>query len=354
MFGLGKDGFKRKKYSDIVDSLQARALDTFGEDINLSNSSFLGMFINVIAWALSKIWELAEHVYFSRYVDYAEGNNLDLATRNVGITRLPAERARGVATFTEEAPKGLKLKCNDIIFETIESGSEARIVALEGGVDGNLTSNCGWEIVTPTPDAELVSVSDTTGGKDIETDAELRARFYDSLASAGAGTSNSIVSALLRTEGIRAANIEEVPENDYYKGIRVVVLGGEAEDIGQTISEYKAFGIKTLGEEETIAIANNGDEYPIHFDYANEVEVTIEVEVFSGDAYPTNGDELVATKVEEYIDSLSMGEDVLYSKIIVSALDVAGVRDVGVRLNDTDNNITIGFDEVATANVVIV
>lgn len=353
MFGLNENGFRRKEYADILESLQTRATDTFGEDINLSNSSFLGILISILAWTLSGMWQLAEKVYFSRYVDYSEGNNLDLAARNVGVPRLGAEKSRGLAIFDGEVPKGLKLKCNDIIFQTLESGLEVRIEAIEAGEKGNVASGCNWEIVTPIPNITEVKVAETTGGRDIETDAEFRARFNASLASAGAGTSNSIISALLRTEGVRNANIEELEENGYYKGIRVVALGGENDKIAQSVFEYKAFGIKTIGSNTGTAIANNGNSYTINFDYATEVPVEIKVTVISGEAYPTNGDELVKANIEEYINSLSMGDDVIYTRVIRSALDLVGIRDVDITINGSTENITIALDEVADANVVV-
>lgn len=353
MFGLDRYGFKRKKYTDIIESLQSRAVDTFGEGINLNDNSFLGMLIKVVAWAISLLWELAEKVYFNKYVDYAEGNNLDLATRNNGTTRRLSEKAKGIATFDGEVPKGILVTINGVLFETIEEGTEVWIQALEGGIEGNISSGI-CEIVTPIPSVEGFTATTTEGGRNIETDAELRTRFFSSLASGGASTLDSIVAALLKTEGVMAANVEEIEEDGYYKGIRSVVLGGSNNNIAQTLLDYKAFGIKTIGSKSGTAAADNGDTFTLNFDYATEVTIDINITVTKDDSYPSNGDQLVKEKVEEYINSLSMGEDVIYSKVIINAFGGIGVIDVDVTLNSTKNNIAIGFDEVAIPNVVIV
>lgn len=353
MFGLDENGFRRKKYVDVVESLRSRAVDTFGENINLKDNSFLGMFINVIAWSISLVWELAEKVYFSKYVDYAEGNNLDLATRNIGITRRGSEKSRGVATFNGTVPVGFLIKINGILFETLEQGLMVEIQALEGGTSGNIVGG-ECEIVTPIPDVTTFTIVETVGGRDIETDPELRARFFSSLASAGASTLDSIISALLRTEGVRSANGQEVEEGGYYKGIRTVVLGGTNGAIAQTIFDYKAFGIKTIGSQTGTAIAGNGDTFTINFDYATEKTININATLVKDLSFPIDGNDLVKLEIEKYINSLSMGDDVIYSKVIISAFNVTGVIDVDVTLNSAKNNVTILFDEVAIPNVVIV
>lgn len=353
MFGLSKEGFKRKKYADIVDSMEARAVNIFGEGINLNNNSFLGMLINVTAWAISLLWELAEKVYFSRFVDYADGNNLDLAVRNIGLSRRAAEKAKGVATFDGTAPKGLLVKINGILFKTLEEGIEVGIEAVEGGISGNISTGAEYEIVAPMPGINEFTATETKGGRNIETDAELRTRFFQSLAVAGAGTKNSIIAALLDTEGVIAANVVEVEEGDYYKGIRPILLGGDNDLVAQSIFNYKAFGIKTIGSQNGIAVADNGDEFIINFDYATEKQIDIDVNVTTDDNFASDGLDIVKQDIETYINSLSMNEDVIYSQVIINASKQPGVIDVDVTLNEEKGNINIGFDEVAVANVVV-
>lgn len=353
MFGLNRDGFKRKKYSDVVESLRARSVDIFGESINLNDNSFLGMLINVVAWAISLIWELAEKVYFNKFVDYADGNNLDLATRNNGITRRAAEKAKGVATFDGVVPVGFLVKINGTLFETIESGTVVKIRALEGGIDGNIPTGATYEIVTPISNVNSFTSTETTAGRNVEADAELRTRFFASLASAGASTLDSIISALLRTEGVKAATVEEIEEGGYYKGIRPIVLGGSVDNIAQTIFNYKAFGIKTIGVSNGTALADNGDSFTINFDYATSKNIAISITVTTDNSYDLNGDQLVKDEINNYINSLSMGDDVIYSKVIISAFKVVGVIDVDVTLDGGKSNVVVAFDEVATADVVI-
>ncbi len=352
-FGLDKKGFRRKLYPDIKQSMQDRAREVFGEDINVADNSFLGMLITVTSWCVSRLWQLAEKVYYNKYVDFAEGVNLDLACRNNGVTRLGALPSTGTATFSESVPSGVLISAGSIVFKTVEAGTTVGIEAVESGKAGNLPANAINRIVTPLPAVDLVSVTETVGGRDIETDSELRSRFFESLATAGAGTLNSIKSALLRTDGVKSATVEEVPEGDYYKGIRAIVWGGAEDDIAQAIFDHKAFGIKTLGSESGTAVADNEDTFTIKFDYATEQNVNIVVTVTPDSRYPANGDTLVKELVEEYIDGLSMGEDLIHSNIVARVLTVVGVADVVVKINGQSGNLAIDYDKVVKGVVTV-
>lgn len=352
-FGLDKKGFRRKLYPDIKQSMQDRAREVFGEDINVADNSFLGMLITVTSWCVSRLWQLAEKVYHNKYVDYAEGVNLDLACRNNGVTRLGALPSTGTATFSESIPEGVLISAGSIVFKTVESGTTVEIKAVESGKAGNLPANAVNKIVTPLPSVELVSVTETTGGRDIETDAELRSRFFESLATAGAGTLNSIKSALLRTDGVKSATVEEVPEGDYYKGIRAIVWGGSADDIAQSVFDHKAFGIKTIGAESGQAVADNEDTFTVRFDYAQEITVQIKATVTPDSRYPSNGNDLVESVIKEYVDGLSMGEDLIHSNIVARIMTVVGVSDVTVTLNGSAGNVSVGYDKVVKGVVTV-
>lgn len=359
MFGLNEKGFNRKRYPDVVDSLRDRATDTFGENINLNNNSFLGMLINVTAWAISLIWELAENIYHSKFVDYAEGSSLDLATRNSGISRRGVEKATGKAAFTGDVPIGLLLSSDDVIFRTTERGKEVSIEAIDGGVSSNLPANAIDEIVTPIPDVKLESTTETTGGRDIETDPELRVRFFSSLGSSGASTVNSIIAELLKTEGVVSARVEEVVKDDYFIGIRPILLGGTEEDIAAAILNKKALGIKTFGESSGVATASNGQTFTINFDYATKVIVNVNISLTTGEGFPPNGKELVAEEVTRYINNLNTDEDVIYPKLTSVAFNVSGILDVDVDIARGEEpmgkeSIPIGSDEVARADEVVV
>ena len=375
MFGLSNKGFKRKQYSDIVESMQTRARNLFGENINLSDRSPLGIFIQVIAWSVSLLWQLAEDVYFSGFVGDAEGVSLDRAVRKGGIARRGAERATATQRFTGDA--GTIIPSNflvgtetEIFYETLQSGEivgtfvDLPIRALTGGTQSNIPSGNINQIINPLAGlSSTINVTDAEGGRNVETDAELRTRYFLSFAAAGASTIDAIIAALLRTEGVRAANVEEIENLDNeIIGFRTIVLGGLPDNVAQTILNYKAWGVKTFGNESGIAIADNGQSYTMNFDYATEIPVYANINLTVGGAFPANGSNLIKDKIAEYIGGtdtqgnvyagLAMGQDIVYAKLIDVIFNVAGVADVVLDISKDNitfnkSNIVVDFDEVA-------
>ena len=372
---LDSNGFKRKQYSEIVADMQTRAKNLFGENINLTDRSPLGIFIQVLAWSIALLWQLAEKVYYSAFVDTSEGNSLDYAVRKGGVTRRGAEKATATQRFTgyngTVIPLGFLVGTEtEILFETIETGTittgtlDLTVRALVGGTQSNIPAGNINQIINPLAGlSSTVNLTDAEGGRNVETDAELRTRYFLSFASAGASTIDALIAALLRTVGVRGANIEEVKNLDYdVIGFRAIVLGGLANDVAQTILNYKAWGVKTFGTQTGTAVASNGQSYTINFDYATEVDLYANITVTKSGAFPSNGVNLIKDKIAEYIggtdtqgnvySGLAMGHDIVYARLIDVIFNVAGVSDVDLEISKDNitfakSNIAVDFDEVA-------
>lgn len=372
---LDSNGFKRKQYSEIVADMQTRARNLFGENINLTDRSPLGIFIQVLAWSIALLWQLAEKVYYSAFVDTAEGNSLDYAVRKGGVTRRGAEKATATQRFTGDngtvIPLGFLVGTEtEILFETIETGTittgtlDLTVRALVGGTQSNIPAGNINQIINPLAGlSSTVNTTDAEGGRNIETDAELRTRYFLSFASAGASTIDALIAALLRTVGVRGANIEEVKNiDDDVIGFRAIVLGGLANDVAQTILNYKAWGVKTFGTQTGTAVASNGQSYIINFDYATDVDLYANITVTKSGAFSSNGVNLIKDKIAEYIggtdtqgniySGLAMGQDIVYARLIDVIFNVAGVADVVLDISKDNitfakSNISVDFDEVA-------
>lgn len=372
---LDSNGFKRKQYSEIVTDMQTRARNLFGENINLTDRSPLGIFIQVLAWSIALLWQLAEKVYYSAFVDTSEGNSLDYAVRKGGVTRRGAEKATATQRFAGDngtvIPLGFLVGTEtEILFETIEAGTittgtlDLTVRTLTGGTQSNIPAGNINQIINPLAGlSSTVNLTDAEGGRNIETDAELRTRYFLSFASAGASTIDALIAALLRTVGVRGANIEEVKnvDNDVI-GFRAIVLGGLANDVAQTILNYKAWGVKTFGTQTGTAVASNGQSYTINFDYATEVNLYANITITKSGAFPANGADLIKDRIAEYIggtdtqgniySGLAMGQDIVYARLIDVIFNIAGVADVNLEISKDNitfakSNITVDFDEVA-------
>lgn len=187
-FGLTEDGFKRKTYTDIQNGMEAKARELFGDDINLSERSPLGMFLKIMAWEGAEIWELAEEVYNSAYIDTAEGASQDNASKYVAIRRKVAQKARGTITIKGTAgtivPRGFRVSTDvtAILFGTTEQAQvpgaeevDVSIAALEPGEKGNVPAGTINKIVNPMAGVdEVANMEETQDGTDTEKDHEFR------------------------------------------------------------------------------------------------------------------------------------------------------------------------------------
>ena len=380
-YGLTPNGFKRKQYADIVESMELKARELFGEKINLSNRSFMGLFIQLAAWFAGILWQLAEKVFYSGFVDTAEGRALDSAVKYRLETRQPARAASGEVTmYGDEGitiPLGFLVGTEDeVLYETAQSevipvSGEivVQVVAVEPGVDGNAPAGAVTEIINPVAGIDSVLNADPiTGGRSVENDPDLRARYFLGLAAAGAATINSIRAALLRTDGVRAASVVE-NDQDTIDGegrpphsIECYVLGGDPADVGDTLLNFKAAGIRTHGDEDVTVTDDSGVDRVMRFSYATVVPVYLNIELTTNNLFPANGEERIISALASYIGGedvdgntftgLNMGENVVYTKLIDIIYNVPGIVDLDLEISTDDvtfvkENIPVAINEVA-------
>lgn len=373
MFGLNADGFKRKLYSDIEDDLFTRARDMFGEDINLSERSPLGIFLRVIAWSLSLIWQVAENVYHQSHLRYAEGINLDYIAEKAAIYRFPALKSYGIVKITgtpnKKIYKGFKVSTVDkVIFETdkeytigINGSVMATVICTQLGNIGNVQATAINTIVNPEMD--IVSVSNEfrfDNGREIETDDELRQRYELSFNGNGKATINAIVNHLLKIPTLKG---QKVLENDTMevvngmqpKSIKIIALGGSDEEVANAILESKAAGIATNGNITVAVKDNQGISHNIKFSRATEVilfaniSLSFKPSVTNKETVKTN----MKKRLIKYIRSIEMGESVIITQLISAILLDSSIKDATVKIGksqDTLNvsNIKLLDEEVAT------
>lgn len=377
--GLDRNGFKRKNYAEIYDEMEIKARESFGDDINTSERSPLGILIRLFSWGLAKAWELAEKVYNSGFISKAEGVQLDNLTPFFNTKRNTEQAAIVELSFTGTSgymiPSGKQFTtANDIYFAltedvTLTDGSgTGQAVCLDVGVVGNVPANT--ITIQAEPDTDILTVNNpaaSEGGRDYETDVELLNRLLDSSAGNGSGTANAIRAAVLAVPGVRAATVIENYENVVVDGndpksIHVYVLGGDEQQIADAIFSKKAAGIKPMGSEVVTVIDDSGESQVIRFDFATEVTIYVEVDVTTTVAFPVDGEQRIKDEIVKLIGGTAsdgtiyvgsqMGEDVFISQLTRAVFAIPGIIDAQVRAGETagtlgTTNIAIASNEVA-------
>ncbi len=360
---LTKNGYKRETYEEILERMTAKAKTLLGDDVNLDVRSPAGFILRIIAWEQSLEWQDNENVFYSAYRHTAEGQQLDNLLPHAGITRNPAQPAYGPVVFYGEPNTLVALgtivtKSDDTQYYTTEEkrissdGTIAiEVVAVEPGSSGNadigeinalLESITGIESVSNATQA-------FTNGLERESDIAVRKRADEVSEGQGYSTVASIRAELLKISDVRATFVDENTDdvtNDYgtpMRSIQCFVLGGSDEDITAAIFRKKAGGIQAFGTTVIDVADEAGYTHKIGFTRSEIVQLFAKVQLTTNAFFEADGHKQVRNAIVSYIGGLdeddaaqvglSMGENVILSRIIAAVYNVPGVDDVQVQLS---------------------
>lgn len=94
-FGVTPEGFKAKKFDDIIQELAESLKTQLGIDIDSSPDSVSKVITNIYALALAEEWALPQALQSMFDIDKAEGKHLDDLVGYVGLTRLQEAASSG-------------------------------------------------------------------------------------------------------------------------------------------------------------------------------------------------------------------------------------------------------------------
>ena len=369
---LNEFGFTRRTYNDLVESMENKTKELFGENARTTSNSVLGVLIRVFAWPLSLMYELLERVYLSSFINSSTGVSLDRLASNYSITRGPASAALVTLEFTGQADyvieEGVQFATdNMIIFEmidvvTIDQYGQGSGQAVSVDYSDRANVAAGTITVALEPVEELYSVNNpsaASGGSKAEDDKSLRDRIKASNTSNPGPPVNGIISAVLSVPGVRMARLVEnnKMEDDEYgnppKTIHIFSMGGDRQLIGQAIFDSIASGIQTTGNESVIVSDIGGFLHTVYFDYATPVRIYAKIVLTINDSFVQESVDEIKKLVENYVNTLEMGGVVRYSYFYPQIYSVGGVSVATVeigreRLDLQASDITLSAFESAT------
>ena len=211
-------------------------------------------------------------------------------------------------------------------------------------VVGNTNTPLNTLINIDTPVVGLDSVynkSSMISGRDEETDEELRARLKRDGTINSYGTKPAIESNLRQVEGVTFVDVQVNPSyvedadgrppNSY----ECVVIGGQDEDIANTIFNRGSAGIQYFGNTNVTIDDDQGNPQTISFSRANEIYVWVKVYYTKNteEVFPANGESLMATATLTYGENLTIGSDIIPKRFFGSIYNsTAGIEDLTVKL----------------------
>lgn len=357
-WGLTDAGFRRPTYAELLDALEHKAREMFGSKANLSVRSPLGIFLRIYAWVLNLLFSTLEDVYNSRFIDTAVGSSLYNLGRAIGLRLLGAQKAMGYLMFSGddgvEVPEGflaettagtpyITLAAGVIIDGSVTLPASAVIP----GPDGNTAEETVKTITNPKLGVRSVTnVKPFEGGRNTETDAEFRERYYRSVDFAGGVNIDAIIAEVLgSTEAVIAVTGEENDTDFESKtglpphSFEIVAYGGLDEDVARAIYRRKAAGIQTFGNTMVPVPTAAGGIYEVHFSRPAPVGVWVKVFNLRTDAkFPLDGIEQIKDAIIRHIGlntrgGLNIGQDVINVTLPTVVLKVPGVVDFDLQLS---------------------
>lgn len=383
-WGLSDKGFNRPTQAELKVSVDQYFRESFGDDVNLSPKSPTGILSDLISWLGAKQYELAEKTYLSGHPSEAEGVQLDYLTAFYNTSRNPEQYAAeyvkifGTPGYTIEAGTRYETETGidvatteDITLDAAGFGS-VWAVATEPGVIGNVP--VGSITVQSEPSADVISVTNEnafTGGRDAETTEELRARLLGSGSSIGSGTLNATLASVLNLPGVRAANIIVNNTGSSVNGQpahsnQLYVLGGESQAIADKLMDNFT-GMQFYGTTTRTVKDISGTTHTMGYTPATLVNIYSSITLTTDSTFESDGVSKVKDAVVKLIggtatdgtvySGLSMGDDVVYSRVLSAIVNVQGVVDATITIGksanpDKTNNIVVNVNEVAQVNAV--
>lgn len=381
-WGLTPKGFYRPEYVQILNATEYRARELFGDYVNLTVRSPLGILLRIDAWMLNILFGVLEKVYNSRFVDTSEGNSLYNLGRMIGMYLLPAGKATGYVTV--EGTEGTVIPAGYLLStpgglqytvmreETIgtEGKALALIQAVQTGKEYNTDAGTIINIVNPAAVRgirEVYNEAPVINGRERETDAEYRDRYYKSVDYAGGVNTEAVRAALLQdVQGVYTAYVYENDSDVYdpiYKlpphSIEAVVYGGLDEDIARTIYEKKAGGIQTNGNKSVPVMTNSEQLIDISFSRPDLISIYVRIfDLETDEDFP--GEDTIKEAVINFIGGdasggLGIGADVPYQGIPAVIMQIKGILDfdfiIGKNTEDLNREkVEIGIREKAVTS----
>lgn len=382
-FGLTETGFKRKRLDLLLQELNDNMKAIFGDNFNVSPESPDGQVDGVISESNANLWEIAEYVYDAFNPSTASGVPLSNLVQLNGITRQPAVASRVSLTLTGVAgtviQAGSITRTNDTgdIFIT---DTEAILDALGSAVvfataenTGAIQANANTIQIIETPVTGWDTVNNPTAaivGRDDETDPELRARRARSQAINAQAVLDAMFAAVSNIEGVTKATVLEndtdvIDANDLPPhSFEVIVVGGEDQEIGDTIWLKKSAGITTVGTTTVQVLDTQGIPHDINFQRPTTVDIFVEVDLTTFAGYPADGDDQVKQAIVDYAngdlvegEGFGLSQDVIYTRLFtpinfVPGHEIDALR-IGIAPSPTGTvNIPIAVTEISNFLVV--
>ena len=366
VFTVSATGITAPSYEEILDYFKTKAKGIFGDDINLDSDTQDGQLLAIFSSAINDLNAQAIAVFNAYNPSTAVGVALDGAVKTNGISRHEASHSSVDLTIIGQAgtvitngyaldsagnrwnlPETVSIPLSGEVVATATADSEGAISAPAGSITTIGTPTLGWQSVTNKAAA--------VEGSAVESDAELRYRQTLSTMQPTMGLWDGLVGSIQQLDGVQSDTGSESSEGIPAHSIAVVVSGGAADEIAETIYKKKSQRVSTYGSTTVEYIDSLGNVNEIAFSRPTDVAITIAITLKATDTWLTTNEDDVKTRLSAYINGLAIGEKVDIMKCVSEVVRDADIYDPdfyleSITLNGSAASVDIAWNEKASTS----
>lgn len=365
-------------YNDILQDLLTSMKQIFGTDIYLDEDSMDYQQISIFARKIYDVNSLALLVYNNRTANTSIGVGLDNLCALVGIKRKPATYSECQLTITGDAgtiinngkasdgtynwnlPNEVTIPDNGSIIVQATCETAGYIIAAPNTINEIATPLYGWTGVTNQYSA--------TAGKNVEDDANLRARYYVSTMLPAISIFDSLIASLKsitdvkRVKGYENDTNETTSEGFPPHSVTFVVEDGEDGQIAEMIYNKKTPGCYTNGTTDIEVLSASGNITHIRFYRPTYKNIYIKVNITKLSGYNESSVDKIKQALVDYIASADI-HDTIYRQILISVVigqlsstvsPEFSVTDVQISTDGTtysQNDLELAFNEAGASSL---
>lgn len=329
-------GFHYPDYPTILSSVTEEFKAIYGIDAYVDPDSQDGQNIAIRALAIYDTLQVLSVGLTQFSPSFAIGQLLSSAVKINGITRKSATYStvdiviggtyntvitNGVAEDINgnkwNLPATVTIPIGGTITVTATSAVAGAIVASSNTVTKISTPTAGWQTVN--------NINPAVSGLNAETDAELRIRQRTSTALPSLSILDGLKGAIDSVVGVIESDVLEnntsttdangLPAHS----ISCVINGGDSTALAQIISLRKTPAISTYGTTNVTFVDSHGVSQSINFFRPTIANIKVIVLANQLAGYQTDTAILIKNAILQYINSLTIGEDVILSKLYLPA-----------------------------------
>lgn len=366
-------GFHYPDYPTLLEKITTDFKNIYGVDVYIDPDSQDGQNLAIRAAATYDVCQIIATSFTQFSPSFAQGLWLSSTVKINGIRRLEATNSTVDLTIIgtagtvitsgqAEDTNGNKWNLPTVTIPSSGTITVTATAATAGAIEAS--SNTITKISTPTLGWQSVNnLLPATAGRNMETDAELRARQRISTAMPSLSTVESVIGGVANIVGVTrykvyendtsVADVDGIPAHS----ISAVVEGGDSLEIANVIRLRKSVGVTTFGTTNILTYDSYGIPLTVNFYRPSNATINIEVSITPLSGYLTAYADEIKAALIAYIAGLDIGEDVLITKLYKPALTVhSDTYDISlIRISKNAGalgtiNVPVLFNEVATTS----